>query len=183
MSVEKTRTYTSVKLILTRFWDFFLAAECHSSFRVLRGLPYCSMLYNYCCISCKRKASAQMKKLLVFPSHGCVCSSSPDRANIVNVIWSKQAATPPLHHSAQTDAPAFTRGGMWPLCICPLVMCCLAWGMEPIWKLSGPPAPERMMAGRATEPVSTFPILLNCCCSTVDLEPQHKHTFGLKRVL
>ena len=41
--------------------------------------------------------------------------------------------------------------------------------MEPIWKLSGPPAPERMMAGRATEPVSTFTTLLNCCCSTVDL--------------
>lgn len=41
--------------------------------------------------------------------------------------------------------------------------------MEPIWKLSGPPAPERMMAGRATEPVSTFPTLLHCCCSTVDL--------------
>ncbi len=39
-----------------------------------------------------------------------------------------------------------------------------------IWKLSGPPAPERMMAGRATEPVSTFPTLLNCCWRTVDLE-------------
>lgn len=64
----------------------------------------------------------------------------------------------------------FTSGGMCPRCICPLVMCCLAWGMEPIWKLSGPPAPERMMAGRATEPVSTLPTLLNCCCSTVDLE-------------
>lgn len=64
----------------------------------------------------------------------------------------------------------FTSGGMCPRCICPLVMCCLAWGMEPIWKLSGPPAPERMMAGRATEPVSTFPTLLNCCCSTVDLK-------------
>lgn len=63
-----------------------------------------------------------------------------------------------------------TRGGMCPLCICPLVMCCLAWGMEPIWKLSGPPAPERMMAGRATEPVSTFPIRLNCCCRSVDLK-------------
>ncbi len=63
-----------------------------------------------------------------------------------------------------------TRGGMCPLCICPLVMCCLACGMEPIWKLSGPPAPERMMAGRATEPVSTFPTLLNCCWRTVDLE-------------
>lgn len=63
----------------------------------------------------------------------------------------------------------FTRGGMCPLCICPLVMCCLAWGMDPIWKLSGPPAPDRMMAGRATEPVSTFPTLLNCCCSKVDL--------------
>lgn len=62
-----------------------------------------------------------------------------------------------------------TRGGMCPLCICPLVVCCLAWGMEPIWKLSGPPAPERMMAGRATEPVSTFPTLLNCCWRTVDL--------------
>ena len=61
---------------------------------------------------------------------------------------------------------------MCPRCICPLVMCCLAWGMEPIWKLSGPPAPERMMAGRATEPVSTLPTLLNCCCSTVDLEKE-----------
>ncbi|TNN53121.1 hypothetical protein EYF80_036703 [Liparis tanakae] len=63
-----------------------------------------------------------------------------------------------------------TRGGMCPRCICPLVMCCLACGMEPIWKLSGPPAPERMMAGSATEPVSTRPTLLNCCCSTVDLQ-------------
>ncbi len=65
---------------------------------------------------------------------------------------------------------SLTRGAMCPLCICPLVMCCLACGMEPIWKLSGPPAPERMMAGRATEPVSTFPFLLNCCWRTVDLE-------------
>lgn len=64
---------------------------------------------------------------------------------------------------------SITKGGMCPLCICPLVMCCLAWGMEPIWKLSGPPAPERMIAGNATEPVSTFPTLLNCCCKTVDL--------------
>lgn len=63
-----------------------------------------------------------------------------------------------------------TSGGICPRCICPLVICCLAWGMEPIWKLSGPPAPERMMAGRATEPVSTFPTLLTCCCSTVDLK-------------
>ena len=51
--------------------------------------------------------------------------------------------------------------------------------MEPIWKLSGPPAPERMMAGRATEPVSTFTTLLNCCCSTVDLRGGGRGEKGL----
>lgn len=78
-----------------------------------------------------------------------------------------------------------TRGGMCPLCICPLVMCCLAWGMEPIWKLSGPPAPERMMAGRATEPVSTFPIRLNCCCRRVDLKSREHifHSLLLRQAL
>lgn len=30
------------------------------------------------------------------------------------------------------------------------------------------------MAGRATEPVSTLPTLLNCCCNTVDLEWHEK---------
>lgn len=39
----------------------------------------------------------------------------------------------------------------------------------PTWKFSGPPAPVRMMAGRATEPSSALPTRLNCCCKTVDL--------------
>lgn len=40
----------------------------------------------------------------------------------------------------------------------------------PTWKFSGPPAPVRMMAGRATEPSSALPTRLNCCCTTVDLK-------------
>lgn len=40
----------------------------------------------------------------------------------------------------------------------------------PTWKFSGPPAPVRMMAGRATEPSSALPARLNCCCTTVDLK-------------
>lgn len=56
-----------------------------------------------------------------------------------------------------------TRGGMCPRCIWPLVICCWAGGMLPTWKFSGPEAPERMMAGRATEPCSTFPTRLYCC--------------------
>lgn len=40
----------------------------------------------------------------------------------------------------------------------------------PTWKFSGPPAPVRMMAGRATEPSSALPARLNCCCKTVDLK-------------
>lgn len=45
----------------------------------------------------------------------------------------------------------------------------MAWGMEPIWKLSGPTPPDRMMAGKATEPVSTVLTLLDCCWRKVDL--------------
>lgn len=56
-----------------------------------------------------------------------------------------------------------TKGGMCPRCIWPLVICCWAGGMLPTWKFSGPEAPERMMAGRATEPCSTFPTRLYCC--------------------
>lgn len=40
----------------------------------------------------------------------------------------------------------------------------------PTWKFSGPPAPVRMMAGKATEPSSALPTRLNCCCRTVDLK-------------
>lgn len=72
-----------------------------------------------------------------------------------------------------------TSGGMCPVCVWPVVISCLAWGMEPIWKLSGPPAPGRMITGRATLPVSTLSTLLNCCCSTVDLKAVHTRTLAM----
>lgn len=69
-----------------------------------------------------------------------------------------------------------TSGGMCPLCICPIVICCCGAGMVPMLKLSGPPMePERMMPGRATDPCSTLPTRLNCCCRIVDLHtPKHQ---------
>lgn len=78
-------------------------------------------------------------------------------------------AGPGEHRQASPKHGSLTRGGMCPRCIWPLVTCCWAWGMVPTWKFSGPPAPGRMMAGRATEPCSTLFTWLNCCCSTVDL--------------
>lgn len=42
--------------------------------------------------------------------------------------------------------------------------------MLPTLKVSGPLEPERITAGSATEPCSTFPVLLNCCCKMVDLQ-------------
>lgn len=66
-----------------------------------------------------------------------------------------------------------TSGGMCPLCIWPIVTCCCGAGMLPMLKLSGPPTePERMIPGSATDPCSTLPTRLNCCCRMVDL-----HTF------
>lgn len=47
--------------------------------------------------------------------------------------------------------------------------CCCGEGMLPTLKVSGPLEPERITAGRATEPCSTFPVRLNCCCKMVDL--------------
>lgn len=41
--------------------------------------------------------------------------------------------------------------------------------MLPTLKVSGPLEPERITAGSATEPCSTFPVRLNCCCKMVDL--------------
>lgn len=64
---------------------------------------------------------------------------------------------------------SLTSGGMWPRCICPTVTCCCGEGMLPTLKVSGPLEPERITAGRATEPCSTFPVRLNCCCKMVDL--------------
>lgn len=63
-----------------------------------------------------------------------------------------------------------TSGGMCPLCICPIVICCWGAGMVPMLIASGPPTePERMMPGSATDPCSTLPTRLNCCCKIVDL--------------
>lgn len=64
-----------------------------------------------------------------------------------------------------------TRGGICPLCICPVVICCWAEGIVPILKVSGPPMdPDRIIPGSATEPCSTRPTRLNCCCKMVDLK-------------
>lgn len=63
-----------------------------------------------------------------------------------------------------------TSGGMCPLCIWPIMICCCGAGMVPMLKVSGPPTePERMMPGSATDPCSTLPTRLNCCCRIVDL--------------
>lgn len=70
----------------------------------------------------------------------------------------------------QGKAPrSLTSGGMWPRCICPTMTCCCGEGMLPTLKVSGPLEPERITAGSATEPCSTFPVRLNCCCKMVDL--------------
>lgn len=70
----------------------------------------------------------------------------------------------------QGKAPgSLTSGGMWPRCICPTMTCCCGEGMLPTLKVSGPLEPERITAGSATEPCSTFPVRLNCCCRMVDL--------------
>ena len=65
---------------------------------------------------------------------------------------------------------SLTSGGMWPRCICPTRTCCCGEGMLPTLKVSGPLEPERITAGSATEPCSTFPVRLNCCCKMVDLQ-------------
>lgn len=67
---------------------------------------------------------------------------------------------------------SLTSGGMWPRCICPTMTCCCGEGMLPTLKVSGPLEPERITAGSATEPCSTFPVRLNCCCKMVDLRGQ-----------
>lgn len=73
----------------------------------------------------------------------------------------------------QGKAPgSLTSGGMWPRCICPTMTCCCGEGMLPTLKVSGPLEPERITAGSATEPCSTFPVRLNCCCKMVDLRGQ-----------
>ncbi|TNN57047.1 hypothetical protein EYF80_032768 [Liparis tanakae] len=71
-----------------------------------------------------------------------------------------------------------TSGGMCPLCICPVVICCWAEGIVPTLKVSGPPIdPDRIIPGSATEPCSTRPTRLNCCCKIVDLIGKHETTF------
>lgn len=78
----------------------------------------------------------------------------------------------PTHRRWLTGAPclgSLTSGGMWPRCICPTMTCCCGEGMLPTLKVSGPLEPERITAGRATEPCSAFPVRLNCCCKMVDL--------------
>lgn len=47
--------------------------------------------------------------------------------------------------------------------------------MMPMLKVSGPLEPERITAGSATEPCSTFPVRLNCCCRMVDLGKNIQH--------
>lgn len=74
------------------------------------------------------------------------------------------------HPEVQGECPgSLTRGGMWPRCIWPTMTCCCGEGMLPTLKVSGPLEPERITAGSATEPCSTFPVRLNCCCRMVDL--------------
>lgn len=74
------------------------------------------------------------------------------------------------HIDGQDECPeSLTSGGMWPRCICPTMTCCCGEGMLPTLKVSGPLEPERITAGSATEPCSTFPVRLNCCCKMVDL--------------
>lgn len=69
-----------------------------------------------------------------------------------------------------------TSGGMCPLCICPVVICCWAEGIVPTLKVSGPPMdPDRIIPGSATEPCSTRPTRLNCCCKIVDLIQEKKN--------
>jgi len=48
--------------------------------------------------------------------------------------------------------------------------------MMPMLKVSGPLELERITAGSATEPCSTFPVRLNCCCKMVDLKDKHTRT-------
>lgn len=74
-----------------------------------------------------------------------------------------------------------TSGGICPLCIWPIVTCCWGEGMMPMLKVSGPLDPERITAGSATEPCSTFPVRLNCCCKMVDLKNKTKQTKTQKR--
>lgn len=75
-----------------------------------------------------------------------------------------------------------TSGGMCPLCICPVVICCWAEGIVPILKVSGPPIdPDRIIPGRATEPCSTRPTRLNCCCKIVDLIKKEKEIESSKK--
>lgn len=50
--------------------------------------------------------------------------------------------------------------------------------MLPMLKVSGPVEPERMTAGSATEPCSTLPVRLNCCCKIVDLPKEGQSLAG-----
>lgn len=78
---------------------------------------------------------------------------------------------------------SLTSGGMCPLCICPVVICCCAVGIVPILKVSGPPMdPDRIIPGSATEPCSTRPTRLNCCCKIVDLKQEKKDGCSIRKV-
>lgn len=79
------------------------------------------------------------------------------------------------HVCLQVKMLLLTSGGMCPLCICPVVICCWAEGILPTLKVSGPPIdPDRIIPGSATEPCSTRPTRLNCCCKIVDLKEEKK---------
>lgn len=62
---------------------------------------------------------------------------------------------------------------MWPRCIWPMVICCWAHGIVPTLSDSVPMEPERITPGSATEPCSTRPTRLNCCCRMVDLRNEN----------
>lgn len=75
-----------------------------------------------------------------------------------------------------------TSGGMWPRCIWPMVICCWADGMVPTLRDSVPMEPDRITPGSATEPCSTRPTRLNCCCRMVDL-PKGDNKRGCKEAV
>lgn len=83
-------------------------------------------------------------------------------------------------HSMQRRIARLTRGGMWPRCIWPMVICCWAQGIVPMLRDSVPMEPERITPGSATEPCSTRPTRLNCCCRMVDLRKEDD-TAAMKR--